>query len=512
MADDLRDLNWTARAGNTVSAALGRIEVLALFPVLTLAAYWLGFDNIALVTAFGVSGLLALAILLGRRDMGLPQGDRGADVGRPGLTAMLDRIAAMDGRDTACFLVQIDEWTDLVDRWGHDTCEDLMARSEDRLRAALRNGDMLVRLGDSRFGITLAPLPSARLSLRDAIAARLAQVLVEPIPLNGTVTRLSASIGHTALLRRGSDPAATTFRAAEAALGEAVVHGPGAIRAYAAGMGRARVMRADLASEVEPALHDGAITAWFQPQICARTGAITGMETLARWQHSKHGLMGPKDFMDAVQASGQMPALGQTLIHQALTALADWDKAHAPVPELSINLSCGEMHDGGLITTLQAELARFGIDPARIRLEISEPDAVKADDDTVIATLVQLKEDGHRIDLDGFGLGATSFPVLQRFGVDRIKIARPFTLGVETDAQQADAVAAIIAMAQALGISTLASGVETPQELEKLVDLGCDVLQGFYLGHPMRGDQVADWARAHSASGKTIRLDDRRRG
>lgn len=498
------------RVVQRIRLTLSRVEVLALFPLIALSATWFGFDNIALISAVGLSGLLAISGLVGRPEPLSSSAAHPAIGGRGALVAMLDRVAGLAGRDTACILLQIDDWSVLQDRWGHDTSEDIAVRIEDRLQATLRNGDLLTRLGDARFGIVLSPLSSARLGLRDTIAARLAAAIADPFPMRGTALRITASIGHSAMVQHGVDPADSTFKAAEAALGEATFNGPQAIRAYAPGMGRARALQTSLSEEVEAAIHDGAINAWFQPQIHARTGTLSGMETLARWQHPKHGLLGPREFLSAVEVSGHMPLLGQTILHQALKALQDWDTMQAHIPRISINFSAVELRDPQLAQTLAAEVARYGLAADRVTVEIQEDVAKLVDEDAIVTTLQAIRDAGHQLDLEGFGLGAASLPTLQRFCVSRVKIDRSFILDVDVANHKRQSVAAIIAMAQAMGIETLANGVETPDECDALTGLGCDYLQGFGVARPMGLDNVADWTRAHSAAGKTIRLDDRR--
>ncbi|MBY4894717.1 EAL domain-containing protein [Rhodobacteraceae bacterium N5(2021)] len=490
--------------------ALGRIEVLALFPLIALSATWFGFDDLSLITAVGLSVLLAIGSLGSRtEELGATSNHTTAN-GRGALIAMLDRVAGQAGRDTAFILLQIDDWATQHDRWGHDTCEELASRVEERLQSALRNGDLLTRLGDSRFGIVLAPLSSARLGLRDTIAARLAEAVADPLPMRGTALRLTASIGHSAMIRHGVDPADTTFKAAEAALAEAVLNGPNAVRAYAPGMGRARALQCSLSEEVEAAIHDGAITAWFQPQVYARTGTVSGVETLARWQHPKHGLLGPKEFFPAVEASGHMPLLGQTILHQALKALQEWDTMQVHVPMVSINFSAGELRDLKLATILSQEVDRYGLAADRVVIEILEEVATRVEDDAIVATLQAIRDAGHRLDLEGFGLGVSSLPTLQRFGITRVKIDRSFILDIDVAENKRQSVSAIIAMANAMGIETLANGVETPNEKEAMISLGCDYLQGFGVARPMGLENVVDWIRTHGGSGKTIHLDDRR--
>ncbi|QXT39613.1 GGDEF domain-containing phosphodiesterase [Gymnodinialimonas ceratoperidinii] len=498
------------RIAQRVRLGLDRVEVLALFPLIALTATWFGFDDLALVTAVVLSALLAIGGLGGRPVERAGGGSSPAASGRTALVAMLDRVANLAGRDTACFLIQIDDWSVVLDRWGHDASEDIARRLEERLQTALRNGDLLTRLGDSRFGVVLSPLSSARLGLRDTIATRLADAVAEPLPLRGTGLRLTASIGHSAVLKQGADPADATFKAAEAALGEAVLNGPAATRAFAPGMGRARALQTRLSEEVEAAIHDGAIQAWFQPQVHAKTSALSGMETLARWQHPKHGLLGPKEFFPAVEASGQMPLLGQRMLHEALKALRDWDKLKAHIPTISVNFSVEELRDPALAEGIASEVARYGLTPNRVVIQVSDDVATQIDDDAVVATLQTLRDAGHRLDLEGFGIGAASIPTLQRLSVTRITIDRGFVLDVDVALEKRQAVSAITALAKAMGIETLASGVETQTERDALAQLGCDFLQGFGVAHPMGLENVADWARAHEAAGKTIRLEDRR--
>ncbi len=501
---------FARQAGRRISTGLGRIEVLALFPLLALSATWFGFDNLALVTAVLLSSLLALAVLLGPVAAPAALMDATAPAGRKGLLAALGKVAATDAHDTGCFLIEIDDWATIQTRLGHAACDDIAARVGDRLQTALRGGDLMSRLSDSRYGMVLGPQKTAQLGLRDTIAGRLASAVTDPVALNGTTVRLNCSIGHTALIRQGADPSADTFKAAEAALAEASLHGPGAIRSFAPGMGRTLRLQSDLSAEVETALYDGDIAAWFQPQVCAESGVLTGVETLARWQHPKHGLLSAKDFLVAAEASGHMPLLGQTLMHHALKGLASWDRAQAHVPTVSLNFTASELSDPNLAGDLADEVARYGLVADRCVIEVSEDVAARVDDDAILTTLTAMMAAGHPIDLEGFGLGQTSIPTLQRLGVKRLKIDQSFVLGVDEDASQSRAISAIVSLATAMGIETTATGVENAQEAATLRDIGCTYLQGFGIARPMKADTVADWARARSASGKTIRLEDRR--
>ena len=277
-------------------------------------------------------------------------------------------------------------------------------------------------------------------------------------------------------------------------------------------MGRARSALSHLSAEVEDALHSGAIDAWFHPQICAKTGAIAGVQAVPYWEHPKHGRLSAPEMELALKASGQMRHFGQTMMHRALKALGRFDAAGAHVPSVSITLSLEELQDPRLVDTLAAEADRYDLAPNRIAIEINADAVAQQADDTVLANLTQLEANGYRLDLAAANFGSVPLLALQRFSVDRIKIDHALVIGIHTDPQKDQALRAIIALASAMTMQTIATGVETREEIAHLAKLGCDHVQGFGIARPMRADQVADWVRARDTAGKPIRLHDRRAG
>jgi hypothetical protein len=159
------------RIGHHARWGLGRIEVLALFPLIVLTADWFGFANIALVTAFGLCGLLACALILPARRADVAA-TRDAGNGKAALLDALETVGLTEGRDTICLMIEIDKWSDITATWGFDTAQDIAQRTEDRLKTALRSGDVMCKLGDARFGVVLASMPTARLGIRDTAAQR----------------------------------------------------------------------------------------------------------------------------------------------------------------------------------------------------------------------------------------------------------------------------------------------------------------------------------------------------
>jgi diguanylate cyclase (GGDEF)-like protein len=500
-------------------AALARVEVLALFPLVTLIALWFDLGDVVFLCAVLLPALLALQAFgppshnaggIG----GLPGIDRltGTVPGQDALLAMLERIGGLQNRDTACILIQIDDWDGFVDRWGGDAAEDIAERCLERLTTTLRQGDMVARLSGARFGIVLQAMPSARLATRDAIVSRLRASIGEPLAIGGCATRLGCCIGHSNLMRNAADPAAATFAAAETALGEAHRTGPGAVRAFAPALIRLRTSRNILAQEVEGALAGGEIRAWFQPQIRTETNAISGFEALARWHHPDRGVLTPPEFLQAIEDAGRMDDLGQAILFQSLNALQSWDKAGLPVPSVSVNVSAGELRNPAFVDRILWDLDRFDLRPARLTVEILETVAAKSDDDAVTATLAALGAQGIRLDLDDFGVGQASLSAIRRFGVSRIKIDRSFILGLDRDPEQQSMVSAILAMAVHLGVETLAEGVETQSVQALLTELGCTHVQGFHLARPMPFDDTVPWVTQHCASQDPTGVIGRRAG
>ncbi|MDG4650222.1 GGDEF domain-containing phosphodiesterase [Roseibacterium sp. SDUM158017] len=478
-----------------------------LFPILVLVSQEIGGPDAVLMSALVLPALLVLLNLGGAVEGALAD-EAGTD-GRPGreaMAGMLRQVWAMDEMDTACLVLAIDDWTELSERLGREGAEDVHRRCAARLRATLRHDDLLADLGQGRFGIVLHPIPAARLGIRDELCDRLRAAIAEPIAIGGAAIRITASAGHAALRFTGRDaaasglsPAAATVAGAEAALKEARTAGPNSVRAHVPGRDPDRTDGTPLAEEVAEALVTGAIRPWFQPQVDARNGALTGFEALARWQHPTLGLLGPSSFLGAVAEAGRLDALGRTMREGALDALRHWDRAGAVGITVSVNAAPEELRGTNYAEQVAWELDRHDVAPERLVVEVLETVAATARDDSIVTTLAALREKGVGIDLDDFGVGQASLMSIRRFGVERIKIDRSFVIGIDIDEGQKAMVAAIVSMAREMGLVTLAEGVETPQEAETLGAMGCGYLQGFAIGKPMPLAETLSWLAKRAA-------------
>ena len=247
------------------------------------------------------------------------------------------------------------------------------------------------------------------------------------------------------------------------------------------------------------AFDENQIRAHFQPQISTDTGEITGFEALARWYHPVRGMIAPAEFLPAIEEAGLSERLGEVMLYQSLSALAVWDKTGAKVPAVSVNFSKAELRGPGLAQKLKWELDRFELAPERLTIEILESVAGETENEVVVANIAAISKLGCGVDLDDFGTGTGSILSLRRFAIRRIKIDRSFVTKVDEDRDQQRVVAAILSMAEQLGLQTLAEGVETPGEHAMLSQLGCGHVQGFGIARPMPVEDTLDWIARHRA-------------
>ncbi|EPX84265.1 diguanylate cyclase/phosphodiesterase [Rubellimicrobium thermophilum DSM 16684] len=452
--------------------------------------------------ALAVPAAMALGLALARGAPPAP-GDALTGLGtRNGLVSALDRILAAarpDGPSTAVLVIEIDRFRLLEERHDHAAVERILTVTAQRLRDHLRETDHAARLEGPMFAVALSPV--RRLDLEGAIqlAGRLQRALSEPIALGGMSVHLTVSVGFALPARLRSPTGETLLQAAMLALIEAQRNGPGAIRSYSEAMHARINSRGALAGEVAAALERGEIQAYFQPQISTTTGAVTGFEALARWQHPSRGLIPPAEFLPAVAEAGLMPRLGQKMIRDALTALREWDALGLAVPRVGVNFSSVELCDPRLVDRIGWELDRFGLTPDRLVVEVLESVVASQSEDLVIRNLASLARLGCCLDLDDFGTGHASITSIRRFSIERIKIDRSFVTRIDEDPEQARMVSAILTMADRLGLDTLAEGVETAGEQAVLARLGCGHVQGFGIARPMPFGETAGWLRAWEA-------------
>jgi diguanylate cyclase len=512
-------LSSASRLFRRILAFARRPELLAFLPAITLAAFWLGGEAALVVTALLVPFAYALGGIIVKPVYGIPpalSGARDAVTGlalRDAIVEHLDRCfatAIRDGRSTACIALSLDDSEQIARRYGHAGFSRILCQTGERITGAVRDADTVARLDSGCFAVALAPVHRLDLESMLQLAARIQEAVENSISLDATTVHVSASVGFCVAARAPAKSGTALLEAAEAALDDARHNGPGAIRAYTAEMQKARADQASLRRRIAPALDSGEVRAYFQPQVSTDTGEITGVETLARWMHPERGVLTPEQFLPELLGAGLSERLGEVMLGHALRALVQWDEAGYRVPSIAVNFAPEELRNPRLPDKVQWELDRYGLSPDRLTVEILETVVAQAADDVIVQSLARLADLGCCIDLDDFGTGQASISSIRRFAVTRIKIDRCFVTRLDEDREQQRLVAAILSMAERLGLETLAEGVETSGEHAMLAQLGCDHVQGYAIARPMPPDQIAAWIGRHRRDlGKPLHLGKR---
>jgi diguanylate cyclase len=328
------------------------------------------------------------------------------------------------------------------------------------------------------------------------VAQRLHRALSRPFVVHGHSRRIDCHIG-VALVSDDDLTPERLLANASVALGEARQASTGSIRYYSDHMRIDVERREALCAELMEGLERGEVVPFFQPQVALETRELVGFEALARWQHPARGTLAPPEWLEIAEKAGLIERLGEVMLEAVLEALSLWDRQKVAVPSVGVNFALAQLRDPSMIERIKWEVDRRSIDPSRLSIEVLETVLVRGETDLVVRNLQGLAATGFRVELDDFGTGHASISNVRRFKAERIKIDRSFVRGIETSDEQLKLVASIVAMARALGIRTLAEGVETAEEEAVLRELGCDDVQGYRIARPMPLVDVTAWLAAY---------------
>jgi diguanylate cyclase (GGDEF)-like protein/PAS domain S-box-containing protein len=399
------------------------------------------------------------------------------------------------GKRFALFYLDLDHFKDVNDTLGHPAGDLLLRHVADRLRASVRDPDLVARFGGDEFAVIAMDVTDPTEAA--TIADRLGRALGEPFPILGNDLRIGASIG-VALYGPDVASAEMLLSQADLALYRAKSDGRGTYRFFAEGMDGEVRARVALVSDLREALDTEQLFLAYQPQVEIATGRIVGLEALARWRHPRRGNVGPNEFIPVAETSGLIVPLGRWVIRTACRQAKLWlDEGIAPA-FLAVNVSCAQFRTPlELGTTLAAILAETGLPPERLELELTESvlmDAWLEQRDV----LVHLRELGVKIAIDDFGTGFSSLEYLSRFPVDRIKIPQCFMKDLGSGPGNAAVVKATIGLGRELGLRVVAEGVETREQLELLKTWGCREVQGYYFARPQPAAELTELLRRGS--------------
>ncbi|MFC7738235.1 putative bifunctional diguanylate cyclase/phosphodiesterase [Roseomonas sp. GCM10028921] len=393
---------------------------------------------------------------------------------REHMDTLLTRVRRGDGVAVLC--LDLDGFKGVNDTLGHPAGDELLRQVARRLRDTTRDTDLVVRLGGDEFAVIQegADQPVDAVALAD----RLVEVLGIPFDLRGQRVVIGTSVG-IALADGEASTADELLRAADVALYRAKAEGRGTWRFFSASMDAEIQMRRALESDLRRAVAEKQFEVHYQPLVEAGTEVLTGFEALLRWRHPDRGLVSPGEFIPLAEEIGLIQPLGVWTLVRACADAVTWP-SHVKV---AVNLSPAQFSKGDIVSDVEQALTASGLNPERLELEITESILLR-DSEATFEILHRLRDLGVRIAMDDFGTGYSSLSYLRSFPFDKIKVDQSFVRDLLGNQSSIEIVRAVVSLGKALGMSVLAEGVETAEQLSVLRSEGCDELQGFLFSRP----------------------------
>ena len=400
------------------------------------------------------------------------------------------RMAHRHGGMLAFLFIDLDRFKLINDTLGHDVGDAALVEVAQRLTRTLRDSDTVARLGGDEFAVLLPEVGDADEAVQ--MAGKLIAALNEPAHVHGHRLHLTASIGVSLYPGHGDD-GEQLMRHADLAMYQAKQSGSGRVCLFSPQLNqRSRDLLA-LENDLRDALQRNELLAYYQPQAIVGLAGVCGAEALVRWRHPHLGILGPGHFIQFAEERGFIHQIGRQMLDLALAQLAAWDTEGLDLPRMAVNVSALELR-AGYNEMVEAALARHGVQPHRLELEITES-ALGADAVGTLSMLARLRKLGVSISVDDFGVGYSSLGQLRRLPIDSLKIDQTFIAEIDSNEQDAAIVSAVVTMARSLGLRTVAEGAEKESHVAVLQRLGCDCVQGYVLARPMPAAHFADWVR-----------------
>ncbi|MFI5286461.1 MAG: putative bifunctional diguanylate cyclase/phosphodiesterase [Candidatus Dormibacteria bacterium] len=378
----------------------------------------------------------------------------------------------------AVLMIDLDRFKEINDSLGHHVGDDVLRQLGPRLTAAVGSIGTVARLGGDEFGLILSPLVDT--AAATVAAERVREALRQPFQLEGMSLRVDASIGIALAPDHGTTPESVLQKADVAMFVAKHAHVPWQI--YSSAHDQNALDRLELMEDLRDALRRHEIVLHYQPILDLTTGAVTGAEALARWQHPSRGLLPPGVFLGLITDAGLMGPFTMDVLDQALLQQARWSERGYDLG-VSVNISAASLRDEDLPDKIAARIAARQVRPARITIEITE-DCFIADPEQAMVVLERLRGLGVELSIDDFGTGFSSLTYIRRLPVSELKLDRTFLMGAPQDDRAVAVIRSTVGLAHALGLRIVAEGIETLDALGLVDSLGCDAAQGFLIGRP----------------------------
>jgi len=396
--------------------------------------------------------------------------------------AFLDSVerARTLGRPLAVLFIDLDRFRPINEVFGHDAGNQVLREAAARIGRCVRDGDMVSRLGGDEFAVLLEGVESPVFA--SVVADSIRAELKRPLQIGDREVCLSASIG-IALYPRDSASGEELLDRADIAMSQAKKNGRDNHGFYSPGSETRISDKLDMETGLRRALALGALEVHYQPQVSLAEGAINSVEALLRWNHPERGWIPPAQFIPLAEETGLIQPIGTWVIETAAAQAKAWLNAGSRPVRMCINVSVWQLNQG-LVDTVSRVLASTGLSPASLEFEITES-VMGARDPGTQAAVQALQPLGIGFAIDDFGTGYASFEYLKRVPVRTLKLAGSFVAGVCDGANDVAIIAASVSLARNLGLRTVAEGVETAAQRERLRTLGCDDCQGYHVGRPL---------------------------
>jgi len=405
------------------------------------------------------------------------------------LTQAMARSRRND-KQLAILFIDLDRFKVINDSMGHDVGDLMLQEVAQRIKACLREEDIVARYGGDEFACVLMDIVSEADVAK--VVDKLIATLAHPFNLEWREQFIGSSIGITIFAGTG-ERAEELVRNADAAMYRAKESGGNCFRFYDPAIGEVVSRRVQMEMDLRHAINHNEFVLHYQPQVNLQTGELSGIEALLRWQHPEQGLLNPDEFIPLAEQTGLIVPIGHWVLEEACSKYKLWlDQGLVP-PETSlnavVNISVHQFRQGDFIKVVADVLSSSGLSPQVLELEITESVVMEAAD-SAVEVLYALKEMGVRLAIDDFGNGFSSLGYLKHFPIDTLKVDKAFTSQLPGDRNDAAIVRAILELARSLGVRVVAEGVENVEQLNFLHENGCNDAQGFLLGYPVEGEQL----------------------
>jgi diguanylate cyclase (GGDEF)-like protein len=407
------------------------------------------------------------------------------------LTAHLEEAlgrAHSAGRGLGVLFMDLDQFKTVNDNWGHETGDELLIVVARRLTSIVRSGELVARVGGDEFVVVCESIDTPDNAVE--VARRMLVELADPVTLRSANIPITSSVGVTVARPRDRPVSVEDLlREADTAMYRAKAHGGDNIVLFDESMRTEIAVRIALEGSLRGALERGELQLYYQPIVDLRTVATTGFEALTRWQHPTLGMVPPDQFIPVAEDTGLIVKLGRWAIEQAAVQLGEWRREFGQPLTMSVNLSARQIRDPQLVDTVRLALERNGLPGAALLLEVTES-TLMDDVEATTSTINALKALGIRLSADDFGTGYSSLAYLRQYPFDEVKVDRSFVNGLGRGGDDDVIVGAVLSMAAALSLATVAEGVETTDQRNRLLALGAHHAQGWLFSKALPAAQA----------------------